>query len=212
MLKNRTKVGLIDYGLGNIASIKSALQKINAETFMVSSTDDAKGCSHFILPGVGSMKVAFEEIKNKEIDKVINSIVEDQLPILGICLGMQLLSSKGFEPSETPGLDIINGEVRRIDSKQIAGKLPRLGWLNLESSPQITESKLMLNISIQRFYFAHSFHFIPTDLSAVKFFDEQGLVALIEEKNVFGTQFHPEKSGPQGLSLLQNFLDISVVH
>ena len=205
---NFSTVGVINYGIGNISSIRSALRSLGVFTTLVSNQNDTKNCSHFILPGVGAMKSAMDEIVRQDIDDVVKGILGEEKPILGICLGMQLLGSKGYELSESLGLNLIEGEVQLIQDNPRIRKLPRFGWINVKSSNPNHHSRLLEKNETNRYYFANSFHLKPTDPNVVTGLDAHGLVAVVEKDLVFGTQFHPEKSGAQGLKLLQRFLDV----
>ena len=201
-------VGVINYGLGNISSIRSAFRSLGVTSYLVSNQSDAMNCSHFILPGVGAMKSAMEEIVRQDIDNLINFLVEAEKPILGICLGMQLLGTKGYELSETLGLNLIEGEVHLITDNPRIRKLPRFGWIDVSSGNLNQKSRLLVKNETNRYYFANSYHLEPMDSNVITGLDMHGLVAVVEKDLVFGTQFHPEKSGIEGLKLLQRFLDI----
>ena len=171
-------VGIINYGIGNISSIRSALRNLGAETKLISEFSDTIDCSHFILPGVGAMRVAMDEIRKQKLENTIRLIISSKKPILGICLGMQLLASRGYEASETEGLNLIAGEVHRIDTEIEQRKLPRFGWINVEAKGSSKSSLLLNGIEINKFYFAHSYHFIPENVDHIAAVDDEGLVVI----------------------------------
>jgi glutamine amidotransferase len=205
---NMSRVGVINYGIGNISSITSAFRFVGAETKLVSMKEDIADCTHIVLPGVGTMKKAMEEIEKLQIKIMITSIIATEKPILGICLGMQLYATEGYEISKTSGLNVISGDVHRIQIRRKNQKLPRFGWISVSNANKERPSRLLEGINLSKFYFAHSYHFTPTCELDIAALDSEGLVAVVEKGNIFGTQFHPEKSGEQGLQVLRNFLKV----
>jgi imidazole glycerol-phosphate synthase subunit HisH len=192
---------IIDYGLGNLTSVANALRKL-AIPFQISNEAEAiQQSSGLILPGVGAAGEGMKYLKNRQLDRVIIDEVKTGKPLLGICLGMQLLFSSSDE-GNTACLDIVKGKVKKFETSL---KVPQIGWNQVESDPK---SKLLKGIKDESFfYFVHSYYCTPQDetvTSGVTKYD-QCFCSVLEVGNVFGVQFHPEKSGEAGLRLLDNF-------
>jgi glutamine amidotransferase len=202
------KVIIIDYGMCNLDSVARAVEECGGVPFVTQDPDDLKHGTHIILPGVGAFPDAMNNIVKRGFDLAIKEQVKStEIPLLGICLGMQLMATKGYEIKETKGLDLIPGEVRRLRSVNISERIPQMGWneVNLQK-----ECKLFLDIpSGKDFYFVHSYHYVCNDAHIVATTPYgDGLVSVINKGNVFGTQFHPEKSQKLGFAVLKNFLKI----
>lgn len=213
---SRPVVGVLDYGAGNLKSVQHALEYCGAEVLVVDGAGISSRCTHLVLPGVGAMAAAMQFLEGAELDREVQDFVESgDRPILGICLGMQLMATRGAEGGIVRGLDIIPGVVDRIPHSTEEGwdKTPRIGWMAI--APGSNESTFHLSllgsaVPLPKFYFAHSFHLIPDDptvASAVVEGDPASVVAAVQRGNVYGTQFHPEKSGKLGLALLRRFID-----
>jgi len=200
-------VAIIDYNLGNLHSVKKAFKKLNIECKITSNIDDIKNSCMIVLPGVGSFCQGMENLISLNLDKVIYEEVKiNKKPFLGICLGMQLIASFGNEPYRCKGLDLIEGEVVKMNSSKF--KIPHMGWNNVEA----INSKYLNSQKKSDYYFIHSYHFVPkveSVISGLVNYGEQ-YVASIEYQNIFATQFHPEKSQSEGLSLIQKFVSINV--
>lgn len=200
-------VAIIDYNLGNLHSVKKAFNKLNIESKITSNLDDIKNSSMIVLPGVGSFCQGMENLISLNLDKVIYEEVKiNKKPFLGICLGMQLIASFGNEPHRCKGLDLIEGEVVKMNSSKF--KIPHMGWNNVEA----INSKYLNSQKKSDYYFIHSYHFVPKLNSVISGLVDYGeqYVASIEFQNIFATQFHPEKSQSEGLSLIQKFVSINV--
>ena len=199
-------IGIIDYGLGNLSSVLNAFKRITTEVEVFSDPKKTKIYSKLVLPGVGSFKSGMDLLKNKNWVPEIKSYVTTGKPLLGICLGMQLLFSKGEEDGVSEGLDLISGNVTKMKVHKNL-KLPHVGWNNL-----IIKKKHPLFENIKEgidFYFVHSYICIPhekEDIQAEVFYGDN-FVSCVAKKNVFGAQFHPEKSMPSGMILLKNFIE-----
>ena len=196
-------VAIIGYGMGNVQSVQKALNAINVESIISDKSEEIAQCSHIILPGVGSFKKAMENLHTKDLVSVLTKEVkEKKKPFLGICLGMQLLAEKGFEDGETNGLGFIEGSVQRIPDNNLP--TTHIGWNNIK----VKNKKYFSDIQDNNFYFVHSFCLEPTNSSDVAATVEYGceITAAVQRENVFGTQFHPEKSQMEGLKILKNFL------
>lgn len=196
-------VAIIDYGMGNVLSVQKALNALNVQSIISDNVEEISACSHIILPGVGSFKQAMENLHSRKLVAVLEKEVkEKKKPFLGICLGMQLLAEKGFEDAETTGLGFIEGSVKPIPDHDLP--TTHIGWNNIT----VKNPKHFKNIKDLNFYFVHSFCFEPTHASDVAATVEYGglITAAVQKENVFGTQFHPEKSQVEGLEVLKNFL------
>jgi glutamine amidotransferase len=200
------KVTIVDYGMGNIKSIIGALKYLGVRKITVSSTlADISSADRLILPGVGSFSVAMSNIKNLNIDKyLIRVVLEEEKPILGICLGMQLMCTSSTEGGSTQGIGFINGAVERF--KDADFKVPHIGFNQVNFSE---DSRLFAGINnLSDFYFVHSFKLtsdININQSTCNYNGK--FISSYEVGNINGVQFHPELSQTHGLKLLGNFLD-----
>ena len=201
------KLGVINYGMGNLGSVITAVKNLGFQAEICVSPLDLKGIDKIILPGVGSFFDAMKELEQKNWVPAINEQVSiKERPLLGICLGMQLLASKGNEGGKVVGLDLIPGEVKHLTDLGCKERVPHIGWNEIK----LKKDSVIFNgiFSGHDFYFVHSYAFMPSDaqhISATVSYSND-VVASVENKNVFGTQFHPEKSSKAGLRILQNFL------
>ena len=196
-------VAIIDYELGNLASVKKALDYLKIENVITSNLNDIKQSSSIILPGVGSFSQGMENLKKKNLISILNEeVIIKKKPFLGICLGMQLIFDKGYEPFECRGLGWISGEVVKIKN-QINLKIPHLGWNTIKPS----KGDSYVDSLQSNFYFIHSYHVRPKNKDVIDSYVNYGedLVASIKNENIFATQFHPEKSQKAGLDLIKNF-------
>ena len=203
------KIGLINYGSGNYQSVANVLKHLEIDFIEVSDQRQIKNLSHIILPGVGSYYNLISRLKNLELyEELLNQISNKKAFYLGICVGMQILSEFGNENLKSAGLKLIDGSVDKIPV--IKSTLPNIGWHQV--SLEKKNSPLFRNISNDEmlFYFAHSYHFNlkDKDLCSSSIVYEKKLVSSIEKENIFGVQFHPEKSQVAGLNLLKNFCNL----
>ncbi len=197
-------IGIVDYHLNNLRSVQKAFEKVGAGAFISDKADELRKADKLVLPGVGAFGQAMQNLRTLSLDNVLNEHVAAGKPLLGICLGMQLLFSKSFELGEFSGLNYVNGEVKLFPSKV---KIPHMGWNQVEI---IRNSPFLRNVEEKSFvYFVHSYYVDPTDDVTVTR-TEYGIrfTSIIEQKNIFGIQFHPEKSQTTGLQLLKNFTEI----
>lgn len=202
------KVTLIDYGMGNIWSVKSALNHLGCNVKVSSDSSVIKKSRMLVLPGVGSFRKAMKSLQKLNLDRaIIESVQGDGNKILGICLGMQLLGSRSSEDGETVGLNLIPASVEEFSINEVGAlKIPHIGFNQVSSQ---AESKLFQGLSgTADFYFVHSFRMLPIGLSGISATCRYGtdFLAAYENHNIFATQFHPEKSQTNGLILLRNFL------
>lgn len=201
------RIAIIDYGAGNVRSVLNAVTYLKYYAEVVSNPNDLTGFTHLILPGVGSFRRAMLSFKELQLDKTLPQLVADGIPILGICLGMQLLASRGSEDGETLGLGLIQGDVDRFafNTDDNGLKIPHVGFNTVKFTQN---SRLFKDIKLDPdFYFTHSYRLLchhDHDISGLACHG-QNFVASIEKGCVAGTQFHPEKSQANGLLLLNNF-------
>ncbi len=201
------KVCIIDYGVGNLASVQNAFALLGVEADISSRAEDIKIAETLVLPGVGSFEAGMEGLKRSGLIEVIKEeVLNKRKKILGICLGMQLFATKGFENGEYDGLGLIDGEVVKIDDENGSLRLPHIGWNDVTVVNDLGLGKGFLETPI--FYFVHSYHFVPKDRNIIVGECKYGnnLVAIVQRDNIFGAQFHPEKSHKDGLRVLSNFL------
>lgn len=192
-------IAIIDYGAGNLRSIRRALETNGAETVITSSADVVRSADAVVLPGVGHAGHAISEIERRGLTPAIRESVESGKPFLGICVGMQVLFEHQQE-GDTQGFGILKGNVREIEG---AEKLPHIGWNRVASESDED------GIDAAYFYFVHSFVAEPTnpaDISATATYGEEFPV-VVKSGNVWGTQFHPEKSGPAGIEFLASWVN-----
>ena len=194
-------IGIVDYGVGNLMSVSNALSFLGLESRITCDTDDLERSNAIILPGVGAFPDAADKLRAQGLDRLIVAQSEKK-PILGICLGMQLLFERGVEVRPSQGLGFVKGSVEKIPTEL---KLPHIGWNSLSFPNQ---SPLFAGIDPGSYvYFVHSFCGKAEDPSQVIAVTDYGtpVVAAVQSGNVFGTQFHPEKSCEVGLAILKNF-------
>ncbi|TKX29480.1 imidazole glycerol phosphate synthase subunit HisH [Campylobacter estrildidarum] len=197
-------IGVIDYKAGNLNSVLKALEKIGVKSFLVQKKEDFSKAQKLVLPGVGSFKDAMTHLEKMElIEPLKEEVLQVKKPILGICLGMQLFLEKGYEGGICNGFGFLEGEVVPFEKTNL--KIPHMGWNDLEI---LKKEPLYQDIPLQNdFYFVHSFYVKCNEkfISAKAQYGDK-FVASIQKDNIFGVQFHPEKSQNLGLKLLENFL------
>lgn len=202
------KVGIIDYGLGNIFSLMNSFNYLGVNCFLIEESSQFSEASHLLLPGVGAYRDANLALKRAKLRKPLITAVKNNVPTLGICLGMQLLFSASLEGGESPGLELITGNVERLKPTD-QSKVPHVQWNNVQYVGKDSESKKIINGNY--FYFGHSYANVNIFSSN---FDEYGVteyggqtfVSYARKANLMMTQFHPEKSGNIGLKFLTKFL------
>lgn len=197
---------VVDYEMGNLRSIVKALEYVGGKVMVSNKPDDLLKADKIVLPGVGAFRDGMANLQKKGLDLILHQEVKEKnKPLLGICLGMQLLADKSYEFGEWQGLGFISGEVKKFNIK---GKfrIPHVGWNNVQF---IQGHKLLDSIKDNSdFYFAHSYHLVCTEKSAVIGICDYGgdFTAIVAKDNIFASQFHPEKSQKSGLKLLENFI------
>lgn len=195
---------IIDYGMGNLASVQRAFEKINVETKISSNIEDLRNAKSLILPGVGAFRDAIKALNELGLSDAIRDEVLKGKNIIGICLGMQLLYERGFEYGDYEGLGLIKGNVEFMDFKL---KIPHMGWNNLKFKK---EDPILKYINEDEYvYFVHSYYAVSDNSELLAYAEYEKLVpAIVRNNNVYGIQFHPEKSGDTGLNILKAYKEI----
>lgn len=197
---------IIDYGMGNLGSVRRAFEECGASVVVSDKADDIKSASHVVLPGVGAFADGIANLKdNGWVTAIHEAVVTDKIPFLGICLGMQLIADKSFEGGEHAGLGLIPGEVKRF--VPVANeRVPHVGWNEIHPAAGV---KIFEGVAAGTdVYFVHSFHFVPKNPSHVAATTPYcgKFVSAVASDNIFGVQFHPEKSAKTGFQIIRNFL------
>lgn len=201
-------VALVDYGAGNLHSVHNALKAVGAEVSVTADPNVVRAADRIVLPGVGSFRACAKGLK--DIPGMVEAMTErvelGGAPFLGICVGMQLLATRGLEHGTTRGLGWIPGEVKLIEPHDPAIKVPHMGWNDVAMMPHAREHAV---IEEGEAYFLHSYHFIAEDPHHVAALTDhgEGLVAAVARGNIAGVQYHPEKSQAYGLATLERFLE-----
>ena len=214
------KICVIDYDSGNIRSVYNALKKIivgtNCSIFVTSDEKKINDSSHIILPGVGAFSTCIEGLRRKNILRVIEKkVFENPCPFLGICVGMQMMSSKSYEKGVHDGLNWIPGDVKKIETNKNSLKIPHMGWNKLilkKENGFIKKLKKKIDLKKNNdAYFVHSYSLILKDNTNLIFSTDYGMeiTAMISNENLIGTQFHPEKSHLFGLNFLETFIEMN---
>ncbi|BCN30447.1 imidazole glycerol phosphate synthase subunit HisH [Anaeromicropila herbilytica] len=200
-------IAIIDYDAGNLKSVLKALEYLSQDAMITRNKDEILKADKVILPGVGSFGEAMEKLHKYQLVDVIKEVVSNKTPLLGICLGLQLLFERSDESKGVNGLGVLEGEILRIPNKE-GIKIPHMGWNSLDINP---ESKLYRGIENNSYvYFVHSYYLkAKNEQEVVATTDYSTLIhASVEKDNIFACQFHPEKSGDVGLKILENFANL----
>ncbi|MDP4084063.1 MAG: imidazole glycerol phosphate synthase subunit HisH [Bacillota bacterium] len=195
-------IGIVDYGMGNLFSVSKALERLGAEYFISGNREELLSADALILPGVGSFRDAMARLQVETVKEFANS----GKPLLGICLGMQLLFEESEENGLTKGLALLPGSVRRFPGETY--KVPHMGWNRLEF---VNSSPLLKDLDEDYVYFVHSYYVDAKEIADVllaKTNYHEDVTAVVGKNNIFGMQFHPEKSSKLGMALLNNFLQL----
>ena len=200
-------IAIVDYGVGNLFSLTSSFNFIGADVIVTSNADEIKKADKIILPGVGAFGDAIKKLKDTGLDKIVIEEAKNGKPLMGICLGMQLLFEKSYEYGCHDGLGLLKGKVVPLkDDINPALKVPHIGWNGL----QFTRPHFLLKYIKERdcTYFVHSYHavYCLDSLVATTEYDKQ-ITAMVAKENILGCQFHPEKSGDVGLNILRAFVE-----
>ena len=193
--------------MGNVGSVKNALQALGAKAIVSAVPADIERASHLILPGVGSFAEGMRRLSATGLISLLNeAILKRKKPLWGICLGMQMLAETGDEGGSCTGLVFVRGSARRLNVDETIYRLPHIGWNDVAVQPN---ARLFVGVKRPVFYFVHSYGLFPADNKVISGIADYGgrFAAAIETGNIFGVQFHPEKSQEDGLIVLQNFLN-----
>ena len=203
------ETAIIDYGMGNLLSVQRAFEKCGSDAVIIDNPLELRDAEHIVLPGVGAFPDAMDNLrKNGWIEELNRAVLEKETPILGICLGMQLLADKGYEVRECDGLGYIPGEIVRFTQTQEKERIPHVGWneiLKREDSPLFDGIADGTN-----YYFVHSYYFQVAkeeNIATVTPYCGEFVSSVVKD-NIVGTQFHPEKSQKAGFKLIKNFLSM----
>lgn len=207
-------VAIIDLGIGNLLSVERALQHLGVKAFTSRDPDLIIKHKRIILPGVGSFSEGMKSIKKNNLDDALMQSIKNGIPLLGICLGMQMLFDSSEEFETTDGLGFIEGNVEKIPHLSVPGKslkIPHVGWAKIKENEISQTNKLLSGINKNSFfYFVHSYVAKPKKVvyvTASCIYGGHPLTAIVNKDNIVGCQFHPEKSGPAGLAFLKNFCE-----
>ena len=206
-------VTIVDYNSGNISSVINSFKEVAKEQIKIevsSNLDKIKSSDKIVLPGQGSFKSCVDALNS--IDGLVDTLNEftiiNKKPLFGICVGLQMFADVGYEETETKGLGWISGKVSKIDNQNGKFKLPHIGWNELNI---VKDSQIFKDIKDKsHMYFVHSYEFIPEDKDVISATTDysSNIVCSVEKENIFGTQFHPEKSDKEGLKIIDNFLNL----
>lgn len=194
-------IGIIHYGMGNVTSVKNAFDFLNIPCKIISKASELSDVSHIILPGVGAFSQGMENLRESGFaDAIYKNILEKNKPFLGFCLGMQLLATVGYEGGETLGLNLIPGKVSLLPNKDVL--IPQIGWNDIK----VTRVNSLIKDNAD-FYFVHSYYFQTAEPNDTIATVDYGInfTVVVNRNNIYGTQFHPEKSQAAGLEILRNF-------
>ena len=207
------KVTIVDYNSGNISSVINSFEEVAKDKVNIEVTSDLnkiKYSDKVVLPGQGSFKSCVDALNgiNGLVDTLNEFAINNKKPLLGICVGLQMFADIGYEEKETKGLGWISGKVLKIDNQNDKFKLPHIGWNEINI---VKDSKIFKGIdNNSHMYFVHSYEFIPeqTDVISATTDYSSNIVCSVEKENIFGTQFHPEKSDKMGLKMIDNFINL----
>ena len=207
------KVTIVDYNSGNISSVINSFKEVAQDKVNIEVTADLKkikSSDKIVLPGQGSFKSCVDALnKINGLTEALNEFaISNKKPLLGICVGLQMFADIGYEETETKGLGWISGKVLKIDNQNGKYKLPHIGWNQINI---VKQSKIFENIeNNSHMYFVHSYEFIPNDKNVISATTDysSNIVCSVEKENIFGTQFHPEKSDRIGLKIIDNFINL----
>jgi len=206
-------VAIVDYNSGNISSVINSFKEVAKDKVNIEVTSDLnkiKSSDKVVLPGQGSFKSCVDALNGiSGLVDVLNEVaINNKKPLLGICVGLQMFADIGYEETETKGLGWVSGKVLKIDNQNAKFKLPHIGWNEINI---IKQSKIFKDIKNRsHMYFVHSYEFIPEDKNVISATTDysSNIVCSVEKDNIFGTQFHPEKSDKLGLKIIENFLNL----
>ncbi len=206
-------ITIVDYKSGNISSVINSFNEVaknKVKIEVTSNLNKIKLSDKVVLPGQGSFKTCVDALNKIKglVDTLNEFAISNKKPLLGICVGLQMFADVGYEETETKGLGWISGKVSKIDNQNGKFKLPHIGWNQINI---VKESKILKNIeNNSHMYFVHSYEFIPEDKDVISATTDysSNIVCSVEKENIFGTQFHPEKSDKLGLKIIDNFINL----
>ena len=206
-------VTIVDYNSGNISSVINSFKEVAKDKVIIKVTADLKNIKSsdkVVLPGQGSFKSCIDALNNINglVDTLNEFAIDNKKPLLGICVGLQMFADVGYEETETKGLGWVSGKVSKIDNKNGKYKLPHIGWNEINI---VKGSKIFKDIeNNSHMYFVHSYEFIPENKNVISATTDysSNIVCSVEKENIFGTQFHPEKSDKMGLRIVENFITL----
>lgn len=197
-------MAIIDYGMGNVASVQKALQFLKMESVITNNHQQIRDSEYIVLPGVGSFLQGMKNLSQHGLSELLTEqVITEKKKFIGICLGMQLIAENGTEPFDCKGLGWIKGTVKKFETANL--RIPHMGWNNIT----VIKDTFYKNIPTNDFYFIHSYHVVPEDTDIIAATVNYGseIVASIQKDNIFATQFHPEKSQTAGLTVLKSFFN-----
>ena len=198
-------IAIIDYGIGNLGSVKNALDYLGFDNVITSDKNQILSADKVILPGVGAFGDAIDTFRARGFEPVLNDFIKTGKPVLGICVGMQMLFEYSNEFGRHKGLGIMKGEIIKFnESKDNSYKIPQMGWNQIEV---VDDNPLLKGLNGKDVYFVHSYHLIGNDENIIAYTEYAGVKygSAVKKNNVYACQFHPEKSGETGLQILRNF-------
>ncbi len=196
-------IAILDYGAGNLRSVQNSLDEIGAAYELVRDAEGLRSASKIVLPGVGHFGQMMRALDEMDVRQALLDGIAAKIPFLGICLGLQALFESSDEAPDVKGLGVYNGTVRRFP---MDARVPHMGWNTLDA---VKPARLLTGLEAHsHLYFAHSFYVPVTPWTAAACTYTQPFTAVLEDNNVFGVQFHPEKSGPTGLRIVRNFVEL----
>ena len=207
------KITIVDYNSGNISSVVNSFKEVAQNKATIEVTSDLKkikSSDKIVLPGQGSFKSCVDALKKiGGLNDALNEfVIQNKKPLLGICVGLQMFADVGYEETETYGLGWISGKVSKIDNKNGKFKLPHIGWNQISI---LKDSRIFKDVqNNSHMYFVHSYEFVPNDKNVISATTDysSNIVCSVEKENIFGTQFHPEKSDKMGLKIIDNFIKL----
>ena len=203
-------IAVIDYGVGNLFSLLSSLNYVGLDTKLTNNIEEIKNAKGIILPGVGAFRDAIGNLEKYRLKEILINEAKNGKPFLAICLGMQMLVEKSYEYGEYEGLGLINGtveEIKKYISENSNLKIPHMGWNSLAINDRFEDDKILKDVDNNEYvYYVHSY-FAKIDMKNIVAYSEYGtkIPGIVKNENVYGMQFHPEKSGDTGLKLLKNW-------
>jgi|SRR3989344_1412479 len=208
------KIVIIDYGVGNLQSLRKAFAHFGVDVILSEDATEVAAADGVVLPGVGSFEAGMRGLMLRGLAEAVRAVANVNRPMLGICLGAQLMLEKGFEFGEFDGLGIIPGSVVRLDEKTVKEKIPEVGWNSVYPTQASWKGSIFQSFEGQpppMFYFTHSYVFVPAreeHVFAKTRYGGEEFCSVIRKGNIYGCQFHPEKSGEAGLELIKNFISL----